>query len=256
MINLINRTNDTGHDLWSFNEILGHRRKKRGNSVKWKLHILWDNGESTWEPLSSIRHSDPVTVANYGASKKLLSLGGWRWAKAYVGDGSTIRLLKRVLRTNKKRLKEGTKYQFGVAVPRNTKQAYLFDKQNGDTLWADAIAEEMGKARLVAGGNHTSPGDTEEYAGVVSNEAVRIGMFLASLNDLDVLVGDVGNAYLHATTTEKVYSVAGPEFGELQGRTIKIIKSLYGLRSSHIQWRNYICDDLRSMGFTPEQGGF
>ena len=112
------------------------------------------------------------------------------------------------------------------------------------------------KARLVAGGNHTSPGDTEEYAGVVSNEAVRIGMFLASLNDLDVLVGDVGNAYLHATTTEKVYSVAGPEFGELQGRTIKIIKSLYGLRSSHIQWRNYICDDLRSMGFTPEQGGF
>ena len=67
---------------------------------------------------------------------------------------------------------------------------------------------------MVAGGNHTVPGEIDAYANVVSNEAVRIGMFLASLNNLDVLVGDVGNAYLHANTNEKVYSVTGPEFGE------------------------------------------
>ena len=41
LINLINRTKDTGHDLWSFNEILGHRREKRGTSVKWKLHAIY-----------------------------------------------------------------------------------------------------------------------------------------------------------------------------------------------------------------------
>ena len=64
------------------------------------------------------------------------------------------------------------------------------------------------------------------------------------------MVGDVGNAYLHAYTTKKVYSVAGPEFGELEGKRIKIVKSLYGLRSSHIRWRNCISDDLCSMGFT------
>ena len=106
------------------------------------------------------------------------------------------------------------------------------------------------KARLVAGGNHTSPGETDDFAGVVSNEAVCIGLLLAALNDLDLMVGDVGNAYLHAFTTEKVYSIAGPEFGELQGKRIKIVKSLYGLRSSHIRWRNFISDDLRDMGFT------
>ena len=78
-------------------------------------------------------------------------------------------------------------------------------------------------------------------------------MFLSTLNNLDVLVGDVGNAYLHANTNEKVYSVAGPEFGEHQGKTIRIVKSLYGLRTSHIRWRNFLNNDLRAMNFTPSK---
>ena len=43
---------------------------------------------------------------------------------------------------------------------------------------------------------------------------------------------DVGNGYLEAKTKEKVYIVAGPEFGELQGHTLIIYKALYGLRTS------------------------
>ena len=217
-------------------------------------------------------------------------MNGWNRANDYVSNGRAVRILRRILKSNRKRLHSGTKYRFGVAIPRNTKQAYLFDEQNGNTLWADAIKEEMDKilafetfeflpagtkpdnhqriplhmcfavkwdgrhkARLVAGGHHTLPGDTDAYANVVSNESVRIGMFLATLNNLDVLVGDVGNAYLHANTNEKVYSVAGPEFGEHQGKTIRIVKSLYGLRTSHIRWRNFLNNDLRAMNFTPSK---
>jgi hypothetical protein len=36
---------------------------------------------------------------------------------------------------------------------------------------------------------------------------------IATLNDLDILVADIGNAYLNAETREKVYAIAGPEFG-------------------------------------------
>ena len=31
----------------------------------------------------------------------------------------------------------------GIKVPRNVKEALQFDKENGNTLWADAIKKEM-----------------------------------------------------------------------------------------------------------------
>ena len=42
--------------------------------------------------------------------------------------------------------------------------------------------------------------------------------------------GDIGNAFLYGKTKEKVYIIAGPEFGEeLQGRILLVDKALYGL---------------------------
>ena len=76
------------------------------------------------------------------------------------------------------------------------------------------------KARLVAGGHVTDTPSSLTYSSVVSRESVHIAFLLTALNDLDVIMSDVGNVYLHAKTNEKVYSVAGQEFGELQGRNI------------------------------------
>ena len=85
---------DMGNRQW-------HCRDK-SSSKRWKLHILWDNGKTTWEPLESIRHIDAVTVAQYAKQNKLLGLGGWRWAKSYVGHGNFIQLLHCIHNTNKK----------------------------------------------------------------------------------------------------------------------------------------------------------
>ena len=37
----------------------------------------------------------------------------------------------------------GKKYKFGVQVPSSVRQALQLDKENGNTLWADAIQKEM-----------------------------------------------------------------------------------------------------------------
>jgi hypothetical protein len=47
-------------------------------------------------------------------------------------------------------------------------------------------------------------------------------VFLADLNGLELWGADVGNAYLEANTKEKVYIVAGPEFGPMEGHTLLI----------------------------------
>ena len=49
---------------------------------------------------------------------------------------------------------------------------------------------------------------------------------------MKVWAADIGNAYLEATTKEKLYIVAGPEFDKLHGHILVIHKALYGLKRS------------------------
>lgn len=44
--------------------------------------------------------------------------------------------------------------------------------------------------------------------------AAKIAFLIAALNDLDILSGDIIGAYLNAIAAEKVYTIAGKEFGE------------------------------------------
>ena len=58
-------------------------------------------------------------------------------------------------------------------------------------------------------------------------ESMRTGSFLGELNGLSCCDADVGNAYLYSRTREKVYIIAGPEFGpELEGQVLVVYKAL------------------------------
>jgi hypothetical protein len=46
---------------------------------------------------------------------------------------------------------------------------------------------------------------------------------IAALNDLDIMAGDIGNAYLNAETTEIVYMIAGPNLASEPGRSLSSI---------------------------------
>ena len=82
------------------------------------------------------------------------------------------------------------------------------------------------KARLVAGGHLASGPIDSIYSGVVSTRSLRLSIFLAKLNDMEVWGADIGNAYLEATTKENLYIVAGPDFVELQGHILKFHKAV------------------------------
>jgi hypothetical protein len=68
------------------------------------------------------------------------------------------------------------------------------------------------------------------YASVVSRESVRVALTLAALNDVDVKMADIENAYLMAPLTEKVWTVLVPEFGDDVGKRALIVRALYGLK--------------------------
>ena len=79
------------------------------------------------------------------------------------------------------------------------------------------------KARLVAGGHLMQTPTSLTYASVLSRESVRLMFLIAALNDLNVVMTDIGNAYLNAKVREKIWSTAGPEFGEHNGAVVLIV---------------------------------
>jgi hypothetical protein len=66
------------------------------------------------------------------------------------------------------------------------------------------------EARFVAGGHTTDTPHAMTYASVVYRESLRISLNLDALNNLDVKMADIENAYLTAPITEKVWTVLGP----------------------------------------------
>ena len=181
------------------------------------------------------------------------------------------------------------RYKFGVRIPRDVKEAYELDRQNGNTFWVDAIQCELNqlfkydtfhnkgqlqktlngcqpirchfvfdikqsgkhKARFVASGHMMNPAKDSIYSGVVGLRSLCIISFLAELNGLELMAADVGNAYLEARTKEKVCFIAGPEFNALAGHTFVIHKALYGLRSSGARFHEKFANTLSELGFRP-----
>ena len=107
---------------------------------------------------------------------------------------------------------------FGFEDKGTMHKPWQFDQKNGNTKWADS--EKADRDPLV------------DY--------------------LELWQTNIGNAYLKAKTKEKVYVIAGPEFGkELEGHHLVIVRALYGLKTSGLRWHERFADVLREMEFTP-----
>ena len=247
--------------------------------------VQWEDGSETYEPLALIKKDDPVTCATYAKDNNLLDLPGWKSLKRIATRNKLYKRMVKQAKMSSER--NGPYYKFGVRVPRSKADARKLDEEAGNTKWRDAEIAELTqldeyetfedqgklksppkgykfirvhfvydckhdlrrKARMVAGGHMTTPMKDDSYSGVVSLRSIRICLLLGELNGLKVGVGDVGNAYLEAYTQEKVYIIAGPEFGELAGHTLIIRKALYGLRTSGARYHEKFAATLTDMGF-------
>eukprot|EP00934_Nitzschia_sp_Nitz4_P008762 Nitzschia sp. Nitz4//scaffold145_size56662//50639//52106//NITZ4_006565-RA/size56662-processed-gene-0.32-mRNA-1//-1//CDS//3329536601//8752//frame0 len=107
---------------------------------------------------------------------------------------------------------------------------------------------------MVASGKWTSPTKEDIYSRVIGMETIQLGFVLAAIAGLRVAAADIGNAFLYSKTKEKVYVIAGPEFGEHAGKRMIIEEGLlYGLRSSSAGFHEHLPAKLRSMGFRPSK---
>ena len=112
------------------------------------------------------------------------------------------------------------------------------------------------KARYVMNGNHTGDLPTDfTYSPVVSLDFIRILFLLAVMNHLDILMIDISCAFLQSKCKEKIYTIAGKEWGETQGQVLLALKSVYGLKSCGSAWFEEFTTALVSLGFVPSHAG-
>ena len=108
------------------------------------------------------------------------------------------------------------------------------------------------KCRYVANGSVTDELGDDIYSGVVGIDSVRIALLLAQLNGLQVCAGDVSCAFLQSQCKEKIYTIAGPEFGpKFQGKVLVMNKSIYGLCSASASFHEHCARVLHKIGFKP-----
>ena len=219
-----------------------------------ELLLLSENKDTTGKIVSG--KYDPVSLARHALDNDMLQKPGWKFLRR---TACRLRFVNVVLNAAKRRTDpRQVHYKFGVRVPRNYKEAMELDHINSNMLWADAICWELDqimdycvfcdlglgarpppgylhillqlvfdiksdgkhKARLVARGDLTPEPEESVYSSVASLRSLRVVTFIAELNSLNLMQGDIGNPYLESKTLEKVYYVAGPEFGPLEGASI------------------------------------
>ena len=122
-------------ELFQLHSIEGHRIKGK----KPLLLCIWKNGDSSWEKFCDVRQDLPMQTASYVVQCKLKVPFKPLWAK------KTVKVINQIHNDiNQRRMKTSAPLEmFGIKISRNVQEAYEFDRENGNTLWNDAIQKEM-----------------------------------------------------------------------------------------------------------------
>ena len=198
-------------------------KRQKTTTRGWELLVEWRDGSTEWVALKDLKESYPVKLATYAKERKVNDKPAFAWWVPYV-----LRKQKQILQKIKSKYLART-HKYGIRIPKNVKEAMDIDKENGNTLWLDAIKLEMRnvriaveefdgdpntlvgytqitghlvfdvklgenfrqKARYCANGHKTGAPALVTYSTVVSSDLVRILLTIAALNELDILGADV-----------------------------------------------------------------
>ena len=265
------------------------RGKTPSETVKDKhirLLALFGDGDNKWVSMDAVLLQDPIPVMAYLTKNNLIHRDKFKQVKDMMHNTESMECYRRAF---KAKVDKAPVYHFGVEIPRSPIHAKLLDMKNGNNSWNEANKKEMKsinehqvfrlatpkddmrqykripyqiiyackhdgrrKARLVAGGHMTAPPTQDIYSGVVGMDTMRLAFAVGAMQKLDVCACDISTAFLYGTTREKVYVVAGPEFGpEMEGKKLIIQGNLYGLKSASAVFHSVASECMRKMGFRP-----
>jgi hypothetical protein len=238
--------NGDGHSWYTFDNIIGHETCNEVvgciKTTTWWLEVLWDGDQITWERLAGMKSKDLSTVAQYAYDSQLSNQPEFgKWVNYDIKKKHC--LIKQAMKR-----KRFNRYKYVVEIPRTMAEAIALDKNNGNTLWQDAVRKEMTNI-LVAFKVHPESQPIPSGYKVIG---VQLGFHIAELNGMQLLKADIGNAYLNADPCELYWTRPVPKSGpDLEGRIMLIMHALYSMKSAGSAWNHHFARELLNMGFAP-----
>ncbi len=107
------------------------------------------------------------------------------------------------------------------------------------------------KARLVAKGFRQIKGTNffETYSPVAKMSTLRIIIAIAAINGLYLHQIDFSTAYINADLEETIYMTPPPNMQLEKGYSLRLLKSIYGLKQAGLNWHLCISKFLMELGF-------
>lgn len=263
------------------------RKVPKVTTVGWELLVEWKSGESQWVPLKNVKDANPIELAEYAIANHIDDEPAFVW---WVQDTlrQRNRIINKVKSkywqtTHKFGIRLPKTVDEALRIDKETGTTFWRDAINKEMLnvrpafrkWEGGTYDDhqklvgyqeitchmifdikldgdfTRKARFVAGGHTTDPPASTTYSSVVSRDSVRIAFVIAAMHDLDLWAADIGNAYLNAPCREKIWTLAGSEFGTEKGQVMIIDKALYGLKTSGASWRAMLSETMKDLQFVP-----
>ncbi|KAL7523159.1 hypothetical protein ACHAWF_000403, partial [Thalassiosira exigua] len=273
--NLYAQVDDEGREILRFADIVDHHKdstalteengfiKVQGGGSKcikttkgWEILVEWKDGTSLWLSFRDVKEGSPVELAEYA-----VAMGLDKRARLRMYGIRVQKTLEEALRIDKEMV---TDFWEKTMIKKMTKAKVPCELVDGCTpeevrlngvpalrghqeischIIFDVKMDFTRKARFVANGSTTDTPIALTYSSVVSQDSVRIALLVAALNDLDIFACDIGKKYLNAPCKERIWFVAGHEYGhKMKGRVMKLICALYVLKSSRASWRKMFKD--------------
>ena len=254
---------DQAEEIMSYNQLMivahqGPLESTNPNHKRSKYNVMveWESEEVTLESLPLISKDNPVTCTLYAKKHDLKT---------------SKRLIRAVKQSRIHQVRASARYQHGFQVSTDYNHAIRLDKKNSNTHWRDTMdlessqihehkvfkdtvnLDDRSKERPVTDGHLTKEPVESIYSGVVSLRSLRMVVFLSQLDNLEIWGADVNNAYPEAYTDEKLSIIAGPEFKDLQGHFLIMVKALYETHSGGARWHDRLFDILQELSFKPSQ---
>jgi hypothetical protein len=102
-----------------------------------QLLVQWKDGSKQWVPLTVLKASNPVDVAEYAKARGIDSEPAFAWWVPY-----TLRKRDVIISSVQTRARKTTN-KYDVEIPQNIRHAYAIDKKHGNDVWSCALKKEM-----------------------------------------------------------------------------------------------------------------
>ena len=148
-------------------------------------------------------------------------------------------------------------------VPKDFTQAMQLDQINNNTLWKEAIDQELSLLKELEAFQTVDKGEIEQEKCVFLPHCFAYSIKFDQHRKAQLVLNNVTTAFLHdqGTPTDflrdngipKVNIIAGPEFGKDEGKILTLKGGFYGLMYPAVNFQEQISVELKSKVLAPSQ---